>query len=206
MYRIGRRLSIHFCISSPWRYALRQDPAAEASAAIEAAAGAQPLQVLKMMAVSPTKWKFPNHFMGIEWDVTGYRSNNVIFVVVSKNFGMPPNAMKHFWFTKLYLANHGKPKNCENLCMRKQEEVGSWTWDWKDCHQDMGDVHKEPRCLSSGREKEKGLEKIFGLVSTKRMLELFEIQSQSVSFLMHPCMYIIVYIYTIRYTHLVIFI
>ena len=55
----------------------------------------------------------------------------------------------------------------------------------------MGDVHKEPRCLSSGREKEKGLEKIFGLVSTKRMLELFEIQSQSVSFLMHPCIYII---------------
>ena len=51
----------------------------------------------------------------------------------------------------------------------------------------MGDVHKEPRCLSSGREKEKGLEKIFGLVSTKRMLELFEIQSQSVSFHMHPC-------------------
>jgi hypothetical protein len=51
----------------------------------------------------------------------------------------------------------------------------------------MGDVHKEPRCLSSGREKEKGLEKIFGVVSTKRMLELFEIQSQSVSFLMHPC-------------------
>ena len=46
----------------------------------------------------------------------------------------------------------------------------------------MGDVHKEPRCLSSGREKEKGLEKIFGLVSTKRMLELCEIQSQSVSF------------------------